>query len=96
MAILDSKLCQKPPADLQVIEAVVENLKVKQKLFVDLEQRVSQRCLLVTNTSSFLLDDVACKMSRLRANFGGLHFFNPVSQSRVERNPKLNKSPPPP
>lgn len=65
-------------ADL-VIEAVVENLKVKQKLFLDLEAQVSENCLLVTNTSSFLLEDVSAKMELRRENFGGLHFFNPVS-----------------
>jgi len=66
-----------------VIEAVVENLKVKQKLFVDLEQRVPDHCLLVTNTSSFLLEDVSSKMTLKQANFGGLHFFNPVPAMKL-------------
>lgn len=66
-----------------VIEAVVENLKVKQKLFADLEQRVPEHCLLVTNTSSFLLEDVASKMTMKHANFGGLHFFNPVPAMKL-------------
>ncbi|KAL3080407.1 hypothetical protein niasHS_011566 [Heterodera schachtii] len=50
-----------------VIEAVVENLKVKQKLFTELEAKVSEKCLLVTNTSSFLLEDVSCKNGRRQA-----------------------------
>jgi len=68
-----------------VIEAVVENLKVKQKLFTDLESRVAERCLLVTNTSSFLLEDVCCKMASAcrREHFGGLHFFNPVPAMKL-------------
>jgi len=66
-----------------VIEAVVENLKVKQKLFADLEQRVPEHCLLVTNTSSFLLEDVASKMTLKQSNFGGLHFFNPVPAMKL-------------
>jgi 3-hydroxyacyl-CoA dehydrogenase len=67
-----------------VIEAVVENLKVKQKLFIDLETKVSQKCLLVTNTSSFLLEDVCAKMStEKREHFGGLHFFNPVPAMKL-------------
>jgi len=66
-----------------VIEAVVENLKVKQKLFADLEQRVPEHCLLVTNTSSFLLEDVAAKMTLRQGNFGGLHFFNPVPAMKL-------------
>lgn len=66
-----------------VIEAIVENLKVKQKLFTDLEKAVSSNCLLVTNTSSFLLEDVSCKMAEKRKNFGGLHFFNPVPAMKL-------------
>ncbi|KAL3099981.1 hypothetical protein niasHS_001907 [Heterodera schachtii] len=67
-----------------VIEAVVENLKVKQKLFTELEAKVSEKCLLVTNTSSFLLEDVSCKMGAAkREQFGGLHFFNPVPAMKL-------------
>ncbi|KAI1720944.1 3-hydroxyacyl-CoA dehydrogenase, NAD binding domain-containing protein [Ditylenchus destructor] len=66
-----------------VVEAVVENLKVKQKLFTDLEAVVPSHCLLVTNTSSFLLEDVSCKMGERRKNFGGLHFFNPVPAMKL-------------
>jgi 3-hydroxyacyl-CoA dehydrogenase len=65
-----------------VVEAVVENLKVKQKLFVDLEAVVSSECILATNTSSFLLEDVSTKLQR-RENFGGLHFFNPVPAMKL-------------
>jgi len=66
-----------------VVEAVVENLKVKQKLFTDLEAVVPSHCLLVTNTSSFLLEDIACKMQLKRENFAGLHFFNPVPAMKL-------------
>jgi len=68
-----------------IVEAVVENLKVKQKLFTELEPLVSETCLLVTNTSSFLLEDVSAKMAseRCRAHFGGLHFFNPVPAMKL-------------
>jgi len=66
-----------------VVEAIVENLKVKQKLFTDLENIVPSHCLLVTNTSSFLLEDVSCKMGDKRQNFGGLHFFNPVPAMKL-------------
>uniref|UniRef100_A0A914H4X2 3-hydroxyacyl-CoA dehydrogenase n=1 Tax=Globodera rostochiensis TaxID=31243 RepID=A0A914H4X2_GLORO len=67
-----------------VIEAVVENLKVKQKLFTELEAKVGEKCLLVTNTSSFLLEDVSCKLGAAkREQFGGLHFFNPVPAMKL-------------
>jgi len=65
-----------------VLEAVVENLKVKQKLFAEIEMKVPDNCLLVTNTSSFLLEDISHKLAR-RENFGGLHFFNPVPAMRL-------------
>jgi 3-hydroxyacyl-CoA dehydrogenase len=65
-----------------VIEAVVENLKVKQNFFEKVEQAVSENCFLVTNTSSFLLEDVMAKMQR-RDNFAGLHFFNPVPAMKL-------------
>jgi len=65
-----------------VLEAIVENLKVKQKLFAEIEMKVSDNCLLVTNTSSFLLENISHKLAR-RENFGGLHFFNPVPAMRL-------------
>lgn len=54
------------------------SMKVKQKLFADLEPKLRGDCLLVTNTSSFLLKDVCSKMNNVES-FGGLHFFNPVT-----------------
>jgi 3-hydroxyacyl-CoA dehydrogenase len=79
--VLDAPLSD---ADV-IVEAVVENLKVKQKLFTDLEPLVSDTCLLVTNTSSFLLEDVSAKMvsAECRQRFGGLHFFNPVPAMKL-------------
>lgn len=65
-----------------VVEAVVENLKVKQKLFTELESVVADDCLLVTNTSSFLLEDVGAKMAN-RERYAGLHFFNPVPAMKL-------------
>lgn len=70
-----------PEADL-VVEAIVENLKVKQKLFTDLALVTSDKCIFATNTSSFLLKDVSCKLER-QDNFAGLHFFNPVPAMKL-------------
>lgn len=39
--------------------------------------------MLVTNTSSFLLNDVSSKLIKLQENFGGLHFFNPVPAMKL-------------
>ncbi|MEV4742174.1 3-hydroxyacyl-CoA dehydrogenase [Streptomyces sp. NPDC049555] len=60
-----------------VIEAIVEQLGVKQKLFEELEQVVAQDCLLATNTSSLAVTAVAAAL-RHPGRFVGLHFFNPA------------------
>ena len=68
-------------ADL-VIEAIVENLKVKQKLLAEIEDKIPESCIVATNTSSFLLQDVSDKFSR-KSHFAGLHFFNPVPAMKL-------------
>ncbi|MFM2284558.1 MAG: hypothetical protein RLZZ543_54, partial [Bacteroidota bacterium] len=48
-----------------VIEAIVENLEVKRKLFAELESIVSPECILASNTSSLSIASIAasCKKS---------------------------------
>jgi 3-hydroxybutyryl-CoA dehydrogenase len=60
-----------------IIEAIVENLEVKQKLFVELESIVSADCILASNTSSLSIASIAsaCKKSD---RVIGIHFFNPA------------------
>jgi 3-hydroxyacyl-CoA dehydrogenase len=61
-----------------VIEAIFEELELKQKLFKELEKVVSVECILATNTSSLSVT----KMSEGLANperVIGFHFFNPVA-----------------
>jgi len=60
-----------------IIEAVIENLEVKQKLFAELENIVSENCVLASNTSSLFITSIAsaCKKSN---RVLGIHFFNPV------------------
>ncbi|MGW4031926.1 3-hydroxyacyl-CoA dehydrogenase [Streptomyces sp. NPDC004838] len=60
-----------------VIEAVVEQLKVKQELFAALEAVVADGCLLATNTSSLSVTAVAGALKR-PGRVVGLHFFNPA------------------
>ena len=62
-----------------VIEAIVENLEVKQTLFRDIEARVSPDTLLGTNTSSIPLEAIAAGLAR-PGRLVGVHFFNPVAQ----------------
>ncbi|NEB80337.1 3-hydroxyacyl-CoA dehydrogenase [Streptomyces sp. SID14478] len=60
-----------------VVEAVLEELDVKQQLFRDLEDVVAQDCLLATNTSSLSVTAIGGAL-RLPGRFVGLHFFNPA------------------
>ncbi|MCC3768983.1 3-hydroxyacyl-CoA dehydrogenase [Streptomyces sp. UNOC14_S4] len=60
-----------------VIEAILEELPAKQKLFSELESAVPEDCLLATNTSSLSVTAVAGALRR-PGRFVGLHFFNPA------------------
>ncbi|MFM6964525.1 MAG: 3-hydroxyacyl-CoA dehydrogenase NAD-binding domain-containing protein [Sphingomonadales bacterium] len=61
-----------------VIEAIVENLAVKHQVFAQLEQAVSQTCILASNTSSLSIASIgACLKDASR--FLGIHFFNPAT-----------------
>ena len=62
-----------------VIEAIVEKLEVKQKLFRDLEAQMKPGAVLATNTSSLKLEDIARPLND-PGRLVGLHFFNPVAQ----------------
>jgi 3-hydroxybutyryl-CoA dehydrogenase len=60
-----------------VVEAIVENLDVKRKLFAELETLVADDCILATNTSSISVTAIAAQL-RVPARLVGMHFFNPV------------------
>lgn len=62
-----------------VIEAIVENLDIKQKVFVELEKKLKPGAVLATNTSSLQIEDIA-KPLQDPSRLIGLHFFNPVAQ----------------
>ncbi|KPI23212.1 3-hydroxybutyryl-CoA dehydrogenase [Actinobacteria bacterium OK074] len=59
-----------------VVEAVLERLDVKQRLFRDLEDLVDEDCLLATNTSSLSVTAIGGAL-RNPGRLVGLHFFNP-------------------
>ncbi|MEV4328861.1 3-hydroxyacyl-CoA dehydrogenase family protein, partial [Microbispora rosea] len=61
-----------------VIEAVFEDLGVKQKVFAEVEEVVSGTCVLATNTSSLSVTDMAAGL-RHPERVVGFHFFNPVA-----------------
>ncbi|WP_433336356.1 3-hydroxyacyl-CoA dehydrogenase NAD-binding domain-containing protein [Spirillospora sp. CA-294931] len=61
-----------------VIEAVFEEMGVKQKVFAELEQHVSPECVLATNTSSLSVSEMAARLKHPE-RVVGFHFFNPVA-----------------
>lgn len=61
-----------------VIEAVIENLKIKQELFAKVEKIVKADCIVSTNTSGIPIKDISAAFgANLKKNFLGTHFFNP-------------------
>ncbi len=60
-----------------VIEAVVENLEVKQRVLADLERRLDERAVFASNTSSLPISDIAAR-ALYPERVVGMHFFNPV------------------
>jgi 3-hydroxyacyl-CoA dehydrogenase/enoyl-CoA hydratase/carnithine racemase len=61
-----------------VIEAVFEELGVKQQVFAELELHVSAECVLATNTSSLSVSAMASQLAHPE-RVVGFHFFNPVA-----------------
>ncbi len=60
-----------------VVEAIVENLEAKQKLYADLEAIVGADCLFGTNTSSISVTAIGAALNNPE-RLAGLHFFNPA------------------
>lgn len=60
-----------------VIEAIIENLEIKQNLFKGLEEIISQDAVLATNTSSLSIVSIASQCKN-PGRVIGLHFFNPA------------------
>ena len=61
-----------------VIEAVFEELAVKQDVFAEIEQHISPEAVLATNTSSLSVEQIGAKLKHPE-RLVGFHFFNPVA-----------------
>lgn len=61
-----------------VIEAVFEELGVKQEVFADVEKYISDTAVLATNTSSLSVEQIGAKLAHPE-RLVGFHFFNPVA-----------------
>ncbi|EHA99323.1 Hydroxyacyl-coenzyme A dehydrogenase, mitochondrial [Heterocephalus glaber] len=60
-----------------VVEAIVENLQVKNELFQRLDKFAAEHTIFASNTSSLQITSIANATTR-QDRFAGLHFFNPV------------------
>ncbi|MGH6795675.1 MAG: fatty acid oxidation complex subunit alpha FadB [Methylocella sp.] len=75
-----------------VVEAIAENLAVKQAVLREIEEIASPTAILASNTSSLRIGDLAEALRRPE-NFSGMHFFNPVPKMplvEVVRGPKTS------
>lgn len=60
-----------------IIEAIVENLEIKKKVFQELETYVSQHSIIASNTSSLSIASIAASLKNPERCIG-IHFFNPA------------------
>jgi len=68
-------------ADL-IVEAVVENPKIKDAVLQETEAKISENAILASNTSTISIDLLAQNLKRPE-NFCGMHFFNPVHKMKL-------------
>ena len=74
------------------IEAIIENLDIKKKVFSDLETYVSNDCIIASNTSSLSIASIASSLQKPERCIG-IHFFNPAPLMKlVEVIPAIQTS----
>jgi len=76
-----------------VVEAVFENMALKKKIFVSLDEVCKPGCLLATNTSRLNIDEIASSTKRPQ-DVIGCHFFSPANVMRLLENVRGSKSSP--
>ena len=59
------------------IEAIIENLDIKKKVFSELENYVADDCIIASNTSSLSIASIAASLQKPERCVG-MHFFNPA------------------
>lgn len=65
-----------------IIEAIVENVEIKQSLFREIENKARPDAILATNTSSIPLDEISSALDE-PGRLVGIHFFNPVAKMQL-------------
>lgn len=74
------------------IEAIIENLEIKQNVFLELETYVSEDCIIASNTSSLSIASIAASLKKPERCIG-IHFFNPAPLMKlVEVIPAIQTS----
>jgi 3-hydroxybutyryl-CoA dehydrogenase len=74
------------------IEAIIENLDIKKKVFSELESYVSDDCIIASNTSSLSIASIAAALEKPKRCVG-IHFFNPAPLMKlVEVIPAIQTS----
>jgi len=75
-----------------IIEAIIENVEIKKKLFQELESIVNEDCILASNTSSLSIASLAAALKKPERCIG-VHFFNPAPLMKlVEIIPAIQSS----
>tara|TARA_R110002050_G_scaffold300807_1_gene473103 strand:+ start:9151 stop:10320 length:1170 start_codon:yes stop_codon:yes gene_type:complete len=75
-----------------IIEAIIENLDIKKKVFSELESHVSADCIIASNTSSLSIASIAASLQKPERCIG-IHFFNPAPLMKlVEVIPAIQTS----
>ncbi len=83
LANLEDDLEKLAGVDL-IVEAIVENLEIKQGLFQKIDEVRSDQSIIATNTSGLLIRELAAGRSpSFQAHFLGMHFFNPPRWLRL-------------
>ena len=60
-----------------IIEAIIEDLEIKKKIFKELENLVDKECIIASNTSSLSIASIGGACQRAERVLG-IHFFNPA------------------
>ena len=76
-----------------IIEAVIEDLAAKRKIFAMIESKAKPQAILATNTSSIPLDEINTVLN-LPQRLVGIHFFNPVAKMQLVEVVQGNKTSP--
>lgn len=77
-----------------LVEAIVEDLQVKKKLFKSIDAVAPSSAIFASNTSSLPIRAIAEACPGRLSHFAGLHFFNPVPQMKLVEIVRISETSP--